>query len=420
MTIINQALWILAYAVLAIVTHILSSRLFGLSDVTAALVGAILFILLIQIHAARNRSREREDLDNRMMALREDYQATMGLLEETREDINTLRSGLEDLDNRSGSELVSELRVLQSMLSRLTEKRPGQGQAGRNIFGHGTNEHALAHGASGGVPGGVSEAALDPDRERDAILNIMHNALEDNRIDLYLQPIVNLPSRKVAFYEAFSRVRDETGQIIFPRQYLNLAAETGLVGTLDNLLLFRCIQVIRRLGPRRPNLRFFCNISPASLNDEDFFPQFLDFMTNNLELADRLVFEFAQADVRNQSSEVEHSLSTLGRRGFRFSMDQVMDLDLDVADLARRNFSYVKVGADTFLGGAPGHLHKEDLEEALSRRGIELIIEKIEDEASVVEVLEYGVNLGQGYLFGEPRPSRDDVSAEETVAFDES
>ena len=412
MTIINQALWILAYLVLAIVVNILSSRLFGLSDISAALVAAVLFIFLIQVHAARNRSRERRELDDRMMALREDYQATMSFLEDTREDINSLRSGLEDLDNRSGSELVSELRVLQSMLSRLTEKRSARPQSGRNTFGHGTNEHALAHGAFGKASEGRSEAALEPEREREEIINIMHNALEDNRIDLYLQPIVTLPSRKVAFYEAFSRVRNEIGQIIFPRQYLNLAAETGLVGTLDNLLLFRCIQVIRRLGPRRPNLRFFCNISPASLNDEDFFPQFLDFMTNNLELADRLVFEFAQADVRNQSSEVEQSLASLGRRGFRFSMDQVTDLDIDVADLARRNFSHVKVGADTFLGGAPGHLQREDLEEALGRRDIDLIIEKIEDEASVVEVLEYGVNLGQGYLFGEPRPSRDEAGTE--------
>ena len=39
----------------------------------------------------------------------------------------------------------------------------------------------------------------------------MHYALEDNRIDLYLQPIVSLPARKVVHYEAYSRVGDDQG-----------------------------------------------------------------------------------------------------------------------------------------------------------------------------------------------------------------
>ncbi len=408
MTIVNRLLWGLFYAILAIVAGLAASEFLPVSDVLAALIGAMVFLLLVQIHAARNRRRDRIELDNRMMALREDYQAAMDVLEEARDGITDLRSELEDYRSRSGSELVSELKVLQSLLSQLTGRGRTAGRRGRNALGERSNEHALGHGAAGGAGG----AALDPESERDEILNIMHNALEENRVDLYLQPIMALPSRKVTSYEAFSRVRDESGQIIFPRQYLTLAAETGLVGTLDNLLLFRCIQVIRRLGPRRPRLRFFCNISPASLDDKDFFPQFLDFMTNNLELADRLVFEFAQADVRNQSAEVAHNLAALGRRGFQFSMDQVSDLDIDVADLANRHFSYVKVTADVFLGGTPGHIHKEDLNDVLGRRDIDLIIEKIEDEATVVEVLEYGVALGQGYLFGEPRPSRDDAGVQ--------
>jgi len=408
MTIVNRVLWGLTSAVLGVIAGFVAATFGGVGDVLSVLIGAVVFLLLLQVQGARARSLERADLDARMMALREDYQSAMDVLEETREAMVALRSEMAEFRDRSNSELISELRVLQSLLSQLTERSGSRARPVRNTLGQSANEHALAHGATGGEEG----IAPSPENERDAILNIMHNALEENRVDLYLQPIMTLPSRKVAYYEAFSRVRDETGQIIFPRQYLNLAAETGLVGTLDNLLLFRCIQVIRRLGPRRPNLRFFCNISPASLEDHDFFPQFLDFMTNNLELADRLVFEFAQADVCNQSPDVEESLAALGRRGFQFSMDQVTDLDIDVAELAGRHFSYVKVAADVFLGGAPGHLRKEDLKEALARRDIDLIVEKIEDEATVVEILEYGVAFGQGYLFGEPRPSREDASSD--------
>ena len=44
---------------------------------------------------------------------------------------------------------------------------------------------------------------------------------------------------------------------------------------------------------------------------------------------------------------------------------------------------------------------------ALERSGIQLIVEKIEEEEQLVDLLDHGINLGQGYLFGTPRLSRD-------------
>ena len=46
-------------------------------------------------------------------------------------------------------------------------------------------------------------------------------------------------------------------------------------------------------------------------------------------------------------------------------------------------------------------------EHALERAGIQLIVEKIEKEEQLVDLLDYGINYGQGYLFGTPRLSRD-------------
>jgi len=244
------------------------------------------------------------------------------------------------------------------------------------------------------------------EREADEILNIMHYALEDNRIDLYLQPIVSLPVRKVVYYEAYSRVRDDKGHVIFPSQYIKLAEDSGLVSTLDNLLLFRCIQVIRRLGTRRPNLRFFCNISSVSLNDKDFFPQFIDFMLDNHELADRLVFEFTQQDVQRHSNHIWAALGTLGKRGFRFSVDNVQTLNHDLSDLASRYFKYVKLTPELLLDDNID-IDRNDIKEAYSRYDIEVIVEKIEDDAKLVEILDCDIDRGQGYLFGEPVLSSD-------------
>lgn len=398
MNLLSQALWGLSYLVLAVVTAILLKAAAGLEAASAILAAALMFLFLLFVHTGLLRRRERQEIDHRLMALYEDYQTALASVEELRRELDHLKaeaaSGV-----RPSSELIGEMKVLQTLLAQVAaksapERAPGEPAAGRD---------AVSFPAPGSAPDQGEE------RGRDEILRIIQNALEDNRVDLYLQPIVKLPSRKPAYYEAYSRVRDAGGSIIFPREYLPLAEASGLIGTLDNLLLFRCIQVIRKLGPRRRDVRFFCNISPASLADRDFFPQFIDFMINNPDLSDRLVFEFSQASIRDQSEDVERSLSSLGRRGFRFSMDHVTDLSFDPPTLALRHFSVIKVAADIFLDGE-GEIRKEDLKEVLARQDIDLVIEKIEAESQVIDILDYGVQYGQGFLFGEPRPSRDDLA----------
>lgn len=235
---------------------------------------------------------------------------------------------------------------------------------------------------------------------------MVQNALEESRIDLYLQPTVKLPSRKPVHYECFSRVRTEGGDVILPGEYLAIAERSGLSGTLDNLVLFRCIQLVRRLGPRRPEVRFFLNLSAVALADQTFFGEFMEYMLNHRALAERFVFEMTQSDVEDLDGDIERNLMSLGRNGFSFSMDQVTNLNFEPALLAEHFFRYVKIDADKLLEGN-GEVRSADLSQWLRRHNLDLIATKIEDEKVVPEILEYDIGFAQGFLFGEPRPSRE-------------
>ena len=93
-------------------------------------------------------------------------------------------------------------------------------------------------------------------------------------------------------------------------------------------------------------------------------------------------------------------------------MDKISSLNLDYVGLAQRGFRFLKVDAD-FLLSDPNEIdspiHIEDLKEALKKSSIDLIAEKVESEQQVIDLLDLGLELAQGYLFGEPRPSRDAV-----------
>ena len=121
------------------------------------------------------------------------------------------------------------------------------------------------------------------------------------------------------------------------------------------------------------------------------------------------MFEFTQSAVRAMGPIEHESLAALAERGFRFSMDNLTDLRVDARELNERGFRFVKVPAPLLfnrVGVASTDIHPADFSDLLGRFGIDLIAERIESENTVVDLLDYDVRFGQGFLFSPPRPVR--------------
>ncbi|OQW56064.1 MAG: diguanylate phosphodiesterase [Proteobacteria bacterium SG_bin9] len=250
-------------------------------------------------------------------------------------------------------------------------------------------------------------APVSPD-----IIPIIRKAIDNNQVEIFLQPIVTLPQRKVRFYEAMSRVRDDNNQLLSGGEFIAAAESAGLMGRIDSAVLFRCVQVLRRLMVRSKEVGVFCNLSATTLADKDSFAQCLDFLEANRALAPSFVVEFKQSMFRNLSPLQGENLAALAQRGFRFSMDNVTDLRIDARELADRGVRYVKVPGPLLLDPkqSVSDIHPADLSDLLGRSGIDLIAERIEGERAVVDLLDYDVRFGQGFLFAEPKPIRPETA----------
>ena len=249
----------------------------------------------------------------------------------------------------------------------------------------------------------------EPPRSEAKVLAAVKNAVEENRIDIYLQPMVSLPQRKVRFYEAVTRLRDDRDQILTADDFIGIAEAGGLIGRVDHMVMLRCVQVLRRLMVRNKEIGIFCNVSAATLGNPATFAQCLDFLDANRALAPSFVLEFKQATFRKLGPvEIEH-LAALTQRGFRFSIDHVADLRIEPRELADRGVRYIKMPAALLLDQrrtSASDIHPSDLSDLLGRFGIDLIAERIEGERAVVDLLDYDVRFGQGFLFAPPRPLR--------------
>jgi cyclic-di-GMP phosphodiesterase TipF (flagellum assembly factor) len=246
------------------------------------------------------------------------------------------------------------------------------------------------------------------------ILAAVKNAIEANRIDIYLQPMVTLPQRKVRFYEAVTRLRDDRDEILTPDDFIGTAEAAGLMGRIDHMVMLRCVQVLRRLMVRNKEVGVFCNVAAATLSNPATFAQCLDFLEANRALAASFVLEFKQSTFRNLGAvETEH-LAALAQRGYRFSIDHVTDLRIEPRELADRGVRFIKVPASLLLDQrqtSASDIHPSDLSDLLGRFGIDLVAERIEGERAVVDLLDYDVRFGQGFLFAAPRPLRPETAS---------
>ena len=251
------------------------------------------------------------------------------------------------------------------------------------------------------------DLTLDERVEDEDMVVLAREAIERGRVDLHLQPIVKLPERKPVYYEALSRIRTHTDDLILPGAFIPAVEGAGIVHLIDNVALVKTVQVLRRLGEDTKIKGIFCNASVKSLLDSDFFPELVEFLEENASLSESLTFELAQPAVMALDADQLGFLDTLGALGFRFSLDHVSDLDVDFAALRARFFRFIKIEAKTFLhdmeekGAA---LPSSNIKSYLDDFGLKLIVEKVENEETAGRLLDYGVDLAQGYLFAAPKP----------------
>ncbi|WP_395015795.1 EAL domain-containing protein [Dongia sp.] len=394
-------------------------------------IGGFVFVLgALLVLALRQRATLRQCAD-----IMGQMNETMGLMiadqrrvEEQMQNIQGALSSLGAEPQRDVGEVVAEVKVLQSLIEQLYQQRGATAAAPAIVAAPPTLrvvdnpnapkrvEPAKPAAAMPTKDDGAGSLAMPPVAQglgERQILDLLRDGLRENRVELALQPIVSLPQRKRRFFECYSRIKAADGKILVPEQYIEIAERHGLVTAIDNMLLFRCIQLLRKLRKANANVGFFLNISQRTLADRDFFREFINLMAQNAELAPAIVFEFSQKAWDSADNTLHRDLDRLAQLGYRFSLDKVTNLDIDVPGLSSRHFRFIKVEATRLAQAAASGAIGDDpkaFKRMLDSYAIDLIVDRIESEPMLLELLELSIDFGQGYLFGEPRIAKPDLA----------
>lgn len=258
-----------------------------------------------------------------------------------------------------------------------------------------------------------SAAAEDPAEGGFGPQALFSEAIRDGRAEIFLQPIVTLPQRKVQFYETVTRIRTLTAGPIDQSAYRPAIADHPSIAELDGLTLSRALQISGRLSSRGREVQIFVPLGPRALADNAFGSEARRLLEQSGENAGSIVFEISQDDLASLGPVEEETMAALSDLGPRFAMDSIHDFRFDPQTLARRRFRFARVDAAALLGGnaISPDIHPADLSGLMMRFNIRLIATGVSSEATVVDLLDYAVPYAQGNLFSPPRPVRSDILA---------
>lgn len=301
-------------------------------------------------------------------------------------------------DMRRGGDDLSERRSRRS--ADMDDVRVSRGLDGRETV-------------SASLRSGLFVADGDPVFERE-----VERLIREEQVELHLQPVVTLPQRLVRHYEVLTRLKGASG-LIPAAEFIPVAEKSRLIAKLDTYQVIRSFQILKRLTQRNSDVGLFVNLSVESLASSAFFREFQSFLGQNRAVAELVQFEFRQ-DALNEMGPLEiESLRAVADLGFHFSIDNVTDIRTDFRRWSDIGFRSIKVAADRLLGRAPivsGDIHLEDMAGHLQRQGLTLIVDHVEQEAQVIDLLDYGLSFGQGNLFSSPRQVRPEVLGPQAAA----
>ncbi|MGL5115595.1 MAG: EAL domain-containing protein [Beijerinckiaceae bacterium] len=235
-------------------------------------------------------------------------------------------------------------------------------------------------------------------------------ALATGSFELHYQPIVALPSRKIAAYEALIRWVHPVRGLISPGEFISLAESNGLMMPLgDWILEAACREIVRVPG----GVPVCVNVSPVQLKDPQFVDDFAARMKRHEVKPSRLVVEITESVFMGDEVGVMAALNKLRALGVAIALDDFGTGYSALSYLQRFSFDRIKLDRsfvrDARRRSTSGAITRAIL--GLGRDlGIPIVAEGIETEDQLPLLVEHGCAFAQGYLFGRPRPLRDFAS----------
>ncbi|MCB0999930.1 MAG: EAL domain-containing protein [Acidimicrobiales bacterium] len=241
--------------------------------------------------------------------------------------------------------------------------------------------------------------------------NELRRGIERDELVPYFQPILDLPSGRLAGFEVLARWRHPERGLLGAEQFVPTAEEAGIIGDVDAAILRASVAQLGRWRSGVPafhDLTIAVNVSSRQLLD----PRFVDVVRRTLAAAevpsDALWLELTETTLMADVTTTSNALRRLREAGVHIAVDDFGTGYSSLSYLKRFPVEAIKVDR-SFVGGLGVDDEDTTIVDAVIRLGhslgLHVVSEGVETDDQLGRLQAMGCDRAQGFLFGRPRPA---------------
>jgi diguanylate cyclase (GGDEF)-like protein len=245
-----------------------------------------------------------------------------------------------------------------------------------------------------------------PNVERDAqrrvnirVTDEIVTALNERRIVMAFEPVVEARSREPAFYECLVRMEQDDGQMLLAPDIVPVAEKLGLIRLVDH----RVLELVVAELAAAPNVQLSLNISPDTTMDPDWWASIESLMRAHPGVAERLIVEITETVAIQDIDDVRGFVTRLKNFGSRIAIDDFGAGYTSFRNLRKLGVDIVKIdGAfvQNIAGSADDRAFVQTLIDLARRLEIKTVAEWVQDDESAAMLRDWGCDYIQGRLIG--------------------
>jgi diguanylate cyclase (GGDEF)-like protein len=233
-------------------------------------------------------------------------------------------------------------------------------------------------------------------------------ALEQDQMEIYYQPKMDLRTGHVRQAEALVRWVHPVRGMIGPDEFITLAEQAGLIGQLTHLVLRRVIRQARQWASMGLDLAVSVNVSALDLSAEGFPERVLELLREHGVQASRLTLEMTESTVIRDVNLAREVMRRLRDSGVHFSIDDFGTGYSSLAQLRSLPLHELKIDKSFVLNLTESQedvLIVRSTIELAHNMGLVVCAEGVESKAAVELLRSLDCDIGQGYCISRPVPA---------------
>lgn len=231
-------------------------------------------------------------------------------------------------------------------------------------------------------------------------------AIEENRLLIALQPVIEAASRKTAFYEALVRLKRTDGTLIPAADFVEEAEMLGLARQVDR----RALEMVLALLSRHPKLKLSLNVSSLTAGDRDWIETLERYPAGNPDLVRRLTVELTETAMIHDLKGMRAFIELLRAIGCRIAIDDFGTGYTSFRHLKTLPVDILKIDG-VFVKDIPNDRHGRvivgSLIEMARGLGLETVAEWVSDEKTAEFLSTAGATYLQGFLYASAVPAEE-------------